>query len=289
MSGELARMAVARGDEVWAITRGERPVPEGVHALKADRHDDAALRQVVASAGMRWDMVVDCICYELDDMKQDISIFPDLVDQFVLISTDFVFDPFHRSFPQPEESDYYMTELYGGKKRLCELELINGDTGKMEWTILRPCHIYGPGSELGCLPNHSRDPQLIEKLRAGEKLELVGGGYLLQQPIFARDLAEIILSVICNEKAFSRICQVAGPDIVESREYYRIIADILGVGLSVKETLVDQFLADHWDLRSFICHRIYDLCSLRECGLKYPSTSIQDGLREHTESLLKGL
>ena len=32
----------------------------------------------------------------------------------------------------------------------------------MQWTILRPCHIYGPGSQLGCLPLHGRDPKLID-------------------------------------------------------------------------------------------------------------------------------
>ena len=287
VSGTLARTAIAAGHEVWVVTRGERPLPDGVHSLIADRHDDARFRQAIKSAGVHWSLAVDCICYEFEDVKQDIAVFRDLADQFVLVSTDFVFDPRHRQFPQPEESDYYLTDdSYGGKKLLCELELINADTGDMQWTVLRPCHIYGPGSELGCLPGHSRDTELIRKMKSGEKLELVGGGYFLQQPIFARDLAEITLSVIGNSNAFGKVFQTAGPDILESREYYRIIADVLGVTLKIGEVPVDRFLVDNPELKSFVCHRIYDLTRLRECGLAVPSTRIQQGLREHTESLL---
>ena len=287
VSGTLARMAVAEGHEVWTVTRGERPVPDGVIALTADRHDVAQFAEAIKSADARWDLVVDCIGYDPQDVRQDISVFRDLAKQFVFVSTDFVFNPFHRTFPQGETSDYYQTEGYGGKKRQCELELIDGDTGDMEWTILRPCHIYGPGSELGCLPMHSRDTELIDKIRAGVKLELVGGGYFLQQPILARDLAKTILSVTGNKKSFKRIFQTAGPDIVESREYYRIIAEILGVGLEIEELPVYKYLAENpGPMASFICHRIYDLNSLRDCGLSVPSTPIEVGLKEHVESLL---
>src|SRR5690348_18225223 len=50
---------------------------------------------------------------------------------------------------------YYGT-AYGGKKRQAELELINSQPSDMVWTIVRPCHIYGPGSQLGCLPLQDR-------------------------------------------------------------------------------------------------------------------------------------
>ena len=90
------------------------------------------------------------------------------------------------------------------------MALQEADTGKMGWTILRPCHIYGPGSQLGCLPEHGRDPQLINRLRMGEVLRLVGGGHFLQQPILARDLSETIISVVGNPAANQKN-SVAGP------------------------------------------------------------------------------
>lgn len=289
VSGAVARVAQAKGYQVWTITRGLRPPAPGAHSLIADRHDHKSMAEVVERQNMIWDMVVDCICYELDDMLQDIELFRNRARQFVFVSTDFVYEPDLRRFPQPEDTEHYVDDSlsYGGKKRLCELELINGDAGGMDWTILRPCHIYGPTSQLGCLPLHGRDPELINKLRNGKPLQLVGGGHFLQQPIFVDDLAETIISAAGNQAACGKIFNMAGPDVIESRQYYQIIADILKVSLTIEEIPVASYLAEKPDGRPFMCHRIYDLSRLRAAGLAVPSTSIEAGLRLHVEGLIR--
>lgn len=292
VSGAVAQRALAAGHAVWAVTRGQRPLPDGVTPLTVDRHDSDAMEAAVAGQQMVWDLVVDCICYDLPDIRQDVQFFRDRAVQFVLVSTDFVYDPLHRAFPQPEETDHLVTPedgfpAYGTKKRLCELELIEGDTGGLSWTIVRPCHIYGPTSELGCLPLHGRDPELIDKLRDGAPIQLVGAGRFLQQPILATDLADTVLSIAGNDNAGHRAFNTAGPDVIESWQYYQIIADVLGVDLSVAEVPVQSYLAEHPEHASFICHRIYDISPLRRAGLSVPSTPIQDGLRMHVEGLLE--
>jgi nucleoside-diphosphate-sugar epimerase len=291
VSGAVVRAALMKGFHVWTLTRGTRPLPHAVKQLIADRHDHAAMDAVVLKEEKVWDLVVDCICYDPADMRHDIELFRNRAKQFVFISTDFVYDPAFRCFPQPEETEYYAcagtagSPDYGHKKRLCELELINGDTGAMGWTVLRPCHIYGPTSQLGCLPMHGRDPELIKKLHDGNPLKLVGGGYFLQQPLFVDDLAETILSVIGNKRAVKQIFNVAGPDIIESRQYYQIVADILGVKLTVEEIPATKYLEENPGSRPFICHRIYDLKRLMEVGLHVPGTPVKQGLRLHVEGL----
>jgi nucleoside-diphosphate-sugar epimerase len=286
VSGAVARAALAAGHAVWAVTRGQRSLPPGVRALTADRHDATAMEAAVAGAGTTWDLVVDCICFDLPDIRQDIALFRDRAAQFVMVSTDFVYHPAHRRFPQPEEASRYEDTLdYGRNKRACELVLIE-EAGEMAWTVVRPCHIYGPTSELGCLPLHGRDPELIPKLRAGQPLGLVGGGYFLQQPILADDLAATIVSVAGNRSAHQQIFNTAGPDIIESREYYHIVAEVLGVELAVTEVPVDQTRAAHPEMAPFLTHRIYDLRKIKEAGLRVPATPITEGLRMHVESLL---
>ena len=291
VSGAVARAALAKQDNVWTVTRGLRPLPQGVKALTADRREPNALEAVVNSEDLRWDLVVDCICYDLPEIQQDIRLFRDKADRFVLVSTDFVYDPARRAFPQPAEAPYVTgaegSMDYGRKKRLCEGELISADTGDMAWTVVRPCHIYGPTSELGCLPLHGRDRELIDKLRRGEPLQLVGGGRFLQQPILADDLAETILSVAHAPDSGGRIFNTAGPDVVESWQYYQIVADVLGVDLTVEEIPIHSYLAENPGKTPFMCHRIYDLTPLADSGLSVPSTPIAEGLRLHVEGLLK--
>ncbi len=287
VSGTLARMALEQGHSVWAITRGQRPVADGVQAIVADRKERDAFANAVRAANVRWDLVVDCIGFQPDDARQDVEVLSDRADHLVFISTDFTFDPAHRRLPQSEETDHYATGGYGGDKRRCEEVLLNADAGDMVWTVLRPCHIYGPGSLLGCLPAHGRDAALVEKLRAGQALGLVGGGYFLQQPIFAPDLATLCLSCLGNANTHGHIFCAAGPDIVESRTYYQIIADHLGVELAVEELPVDAYLHDNPNSAPFLCHRIYDMRKLQQSGAAVPSTPLADGLRQHVDHLLR--
>jgi nucleoside-diphosphate-sugar epimerase len=223
-----------------------------------------------------------------DDSGGLFELFADGARQLVFISTDFVFDPARRRFPQPFDNPHFLTDdSYGARKRRCELEFIQGDTRDLQWTIFRPCHIYGAPSQLGCLPAAARDPQLLNKLRAGEPVRLVGGGHFLQQPILVTDLAGLVLSVIGNPLSHKKIYGAAGPDIVASREYYEIIAKTLGVPVRFEELPVAAAVQEHPEWRSFLCHRLYDLAPLRLDGLKVPNTPLAEGLAAHTEWRLR--
>jgi len=231
--------------------------------------------------------VIDCIGYDPEDAEQDVSCFRNRAKHIVFVSTDFVFDPAHRVFPQAEEAEFYATEGYGGKKRQCELVLSDADLGDTVWTAIRPPHIYGPGSKLGCLPLHGRDDEMIDRIRRGEALKLVGGGYFLQQPVLARDLAELLLSCAGNTNTHGQIFCAAGPDIIESRTYYDEIARVLDVDPApIEELDVQAHLAEKSGAAPFMCHRIYNLAKLEASGAKTPATPFVVGIREHVESMI---
>ena len=285
LSGTLARRAKEQGHEVWVTTRGQRPVPDGYHTLTVDRTDRAAFAQVIQSAGISWDGVFDCIGMTAADARQDLEVFSSLAGHLVFVSSDFVYDPAYRRFPQSEESDHYLTSGYGGDKRATEVEFLKAPPGVLAWTVLRPGHIYGPGSRLGCLPLHARDPELISHLKQGHPLALVGGGHFLQQPIFAPDLVDLMFACLDNPRAHKQIFCAAGPEAVESRRYYQILADELAVPLKVTEVAVEPYLLEHPEHLSFCCHRIYDLTKLKKAGLPVPSTTLESGLAVHLKSL----
>jgi nucleoside-diphosphate-sugar epimerase len=286
VSGALARLALAQGHRVQVVTRGQHPLPDGVSGLVADRHDAAAFEAAIAGAGQTWDVVVDCIGYEPSDLRQDVTVFRKRAGHFIFISTDFVYDPIQRKYPQPEDTQHFWQDGYGWKKRQCELELIEKDTSPMPWTIVRPCYVYGPGSQLGTLPYHRRDPQLIARLKAGEPVRLVGGGHFLQHPIFVDDLARVILSLAGDPRVFGQIFNAAGPDLVEAAEYFRIVARCLGVELMVEEVAVSEHLAAHPEDGPSCCNRYFDTAKLRQFGLYLPDTPLEVGLRRQVESML---
>ncbi|TVQ24495.1 MAG: NAD-dependent epimerase/dehydratase family protein [Spirochaetaceae bacterium] len=294
LSGTLVTAALHAGNSVYVVTRGQRPVPNGARALVADRHDSrafaAAVDEGLRQAGGRFDLVVDAIPFSPDDARQDVEAFGGRTGRLVFVSTDFVYDPLRRRFPQTEDGAEYVQHGYGGNKRKAEEVLLAAGTDDVPWVVLRPGHIYGPGSQLGCLPPLGRDPGLISRLRAGTPVELLGGGHFLQQPVFVGDLVRVILELgdAAPEPTVGNIMNVAGPEIIESVEYYRIVAEALGVDLKVDEIPVAAYARDNPDKASFICHRFYDLSRLAATGVQLPATRLADGLNTHVSALLDG-
>ena len=286
VSGEMARVALTAGHEVWALTRGQRPLPAGAIPLTADRHDAAAMERAIASAGTSWDLAAVCIGDGASDAQLDIALFRPRVGHLVFVSSDFVYAPAFRQVPQNEDNTHYVGEGNSrwGKVQY-ERQLRQADTGSMRWTIVRPCHIYGPGSELGCLPAHGRDPQLLHRLRSGEALQLVGGGLFLQQPIFVTDLVRTMLSCAGNAATHRQFFNLAGPAAVESRTYYEIIAESLNVPLRVEAVPVEPFLAANPAAASFLCHRVYSLKKLADLGVSVPATPLATGLQQQVRWL----
>jgi nucleoside-diphosphate-sugar epimerase len=251
----------------------------------ADRDDRATFANAVNTHRAEWDLTVDCIGMTRAHAEQDVELWSGRTGRLVFISTDFVYDPRNRKIPQTESDAVYTAIGYGGAKREAEMVLIGTDPARLAWTVLRPSHIYGPGSLLGCLPLHSRDPELLGRLQKGEALSLLNGGRLIQHPIFAPDLARTILSVPKASEVSGRIFNVAGPDSAESRLYYEIIADSIGVMLTIKSVDVEEFLKTNPGREPFCCDRVYDLTALTKSGLVVPSTSLRDGLRQHVQAL----
>ncbi|MEI8386028.1 MAG: NAD-dependent epimerase/dehydratase family protein [Verrucomicrobiota bacterium] len=285
LSGTLARVAASLGHAVTVVTRGQRPVPAGVEAVMVDRTDRAGFARCIAGLDTRWDLVADAICFTPDDAIQDVEVFAGRTDRLVMVSTDFVYDPNQRKIPQTEHAETYALSDYGGLKRQAEVVLEQTSTKVLPWTILRPSHIYGPGSLPGCLPLHGRDPELVGHILAGRPLRLVGGGVFLQHPIFAPDLAETILSAAVNPAATGRTFNVAGPEVIESRAYYRVLAALLGREVIIEDVPANGFLASDPDKAPFCCDRVYDLTALRSAGINLPATRLEDGLQRQLETL----
>lgn len=283
VSGAVAAAAYRRGHDVWVLTRGERPVPDGVVPITADRHDSQRVEHLVHEQGVYWDAVIDCIGFVEADARQDADVFGPYTDHLIFVSTDFVYRPGHRSYPQAEFAETYNDQGYGASKRRCEKVLIEADTAPV--TIFRPCHIYGPGSKLGCLPTHGRDARLIERIIAREPLRLVGGGWFLQQPIYVGDLARVLVEAAGAESTFGRLANVAGPDVVPSRRYYEYIGAALDREVIVSEIPVDEYLAAHPESVNFLDHRVYNRAAVEDMRLPVPSTPLADGLARQVRYL----
>lgn len=283
----LCRHALDRGHEVWSVTRGLREGIPGVHRVVADRNDADGLKKALEKENTAFDAVLDCICFNAAQAEVDLQVLSRFSRRIIVISTDSVYHPHHKTVPQDENGEAYMQDGgYGDLKRQME-QAFEADGGKrMAYTIFRPGHIFGAGSEIGCFPEHSRQPDLLAHMRAEKPLGLVGGGEYLIHPIYVEDLVRVMLDSIENEKTFNQIFCIGGPEIIKNRAYYEIMAAILGVSAKI-ETIEDEgYLAAHPQYSGHLCQRAYTLEKLAKTGIRLPDTPVYDGLKKHMDALI---
>lgn len=306
LSGKLATLAKETYD-VWALTRGNRPLKEGITPLIADRNDKESFRTAILNAGVTWDVVFDCIAMNEEHAKQDLDVLSQVSNRLIVISTDSVYDSSHKMTPQKEdgyfmeEDDDFHHQSYAVNKRKMEkvfldyfeklrTGFVTSDSKhtpykKFSVTIFRPGHIYGPGFLLGCYPEHSRQATLPNLILSGKPIALVAGGIYVTQPIFVEDLATTMLDCVDKEASFNEIFCIGGPEAIENRIYYEILGNLLGKPITIHELPLTGYVKNHPEYAGHLCHRIYDLSKLKAANVKLPSTPLKQGLRIHLESL----
>ena len=285
LSGRVTAQALAAGHEVWVLNRGSKPVPEGVHALTADRQDGAAVQAALACAGVTWDAVLDCICMNAAHARQDLTLLTGYTSRLIVVSTDSVYHPAHKTVPQDENAPAYMADGgYGAHKRQMEEAFLAADT-PIRWTLFRPGHIFGEGFLPGCFPEQSRQRTLLDHMRGDKPLRLVGGGQYLIHPIYVDDLARVMLEAICNPATQNEIFCIGGPDVVTNAAYYRILGRILGHEAVIEAIPEEGYLDAHPECSGHLCHRAYSLEKLRRTGIPLPDTTLEEGLRRQVDWL----
>ena len=88
ISAACVSRALDEGFEVTVFNRGrttDRTVPDGVHVLKGDARDAAAVRDVVRKRG--FDSVVNFLIWTTDQVRSDIEMFAGQTGQYVFISS----------------------------------------------------------------------------------------------------------------------------------------------------------------------------------------------------------
>ncbi len=139
-----AAEAVRRGHQLTIVTRGEprRRIPPEVRQLRADVHDAAGLRGVLA--GGNYDAVVNWVGFTLAQLDGHPELFAGRAGQYVFISTCSVFARPVPQLPVTESSPRRQPVFgYARDKIACEEFLTSAyRAGGLPLTIVRPFHTY---------------------------------------------------------------------------------------------------------------------------------------------------
>lgn len=224
---------------VYAITRGHKPVPPGVTALKADRNDSQALRSALDN--ITTDVVIDFLGFTPEDMQIDIDAFAGRTDQLIFISSATVYATPHRFIPITEEHPLGNAfSGYAQNKQSCE-EFLRRQSA-VPVTILRPSHTYSKK----WLPNtvSSAGYTLVDRLERNLPVFVPGKGDTPWTLTSTTDFAKAIVGLVGNQSAIGETFHATSEEHLTWKEIYELTAEAAETGKpDIVEVPVD-FICD---------------------------------------------
>ncbi|HYC60258.1 MAG TPA: NAD(P)H-binding protein [Thermoanaerobaculia bacterium] len=90
----------------------------------------------------------------------------------------------------------------------------------LDWTIVRPGNVYGPGDEVISL--------ILKMVRMLPAVPVIDNGEQQFQPLWHEDLAKLLAAVVERDDQTRAVLEAAGPDITTMNDLVRRFAEITG-------------------------------------------------------------
>ena len=220
--------------EVWLINRGNRKnvVPEGVHQIIADIHDEAAVAEQIKD--LTFDTVCEFIGFTVEQVERDYRLFKDKTRQYIYISSASAYHKPAASYIVNEGTTLANPHWqYSRDKITCEEFLMKKYREEgFPVTIVRPSHTYDERNiPLGV---HGKNGfwQVIKRMMAGKPVIIQGDGSSLWTLTFNTDFAIGFTGLMGNRHAIGEAFQITGDETLTWNQIYATIADALGVKLN---------------------------------------------------------
>ena len=233
ISSACSELAVARGHELVILNRSiskKHIIPEAAVLLKSDIH--AGISHLSGMlANQHFDAIVDFIAYTVEDIERDLSLFRDMAEQFVFISS--------ASAYQKPPKNYVITEMtplenpywqYSRDKIACEKRLVEAyaEDG-IPITIVRPSLTYGPSQIPFCVGSWQHPWTIIDRMIRGKKVIIPGDGTSLWVLTWNSDFAKGLVGLLGNPKARGETFQITSDEVLTWDQIYLEAYNALGI------------------------------------------------------------
>ena len=234
ISSEITNLLAHTDHELYLLNRGSKPkkVPEGVQQIICDINDEALAQQVLST--YRFDVVVDFIAFEMDQVIRDVRIFQEKTKQYVFISS--------ASAYQKPIVDPYITEgtslsnpywQYSRNKIACENYLMQQYRDvAFPVTIVRPSHTYNTPSIPLALHGGNGAWSTIKRMMEGKPVIIPGDGTSLWTMTHSKDFAKGFVGLLGNAHAIGQCVHITNEEHLTWNQVYQILATKLDVTLN---------------------------------------------------------
>ena len=234
ISSAITAQLAAEGEwDLTLLNRGNRNagLPESVHVLQADIHDEAAVERLLE--GTRWDCVCDFIGFVPAHVERDWRLFRGRTKQYIFISSA---SAYQKPLPSP-----FITEgtplvnpywQYSREKIACEEFLMEKlRTEGFPVTIVRPSHTYDDRKVPVGVHGDKGSWQVLKRMLEGKPVIIQGDGTSLWTLTHNTDFAKGFIGLMGNPHAVGNAFHITSDEALTWNQIYQVIADALGVEL----------------------------------------------------------
>ena len=219
--------------EVWVMNRGNREsdLPEGVHQIIADIHDEADVQEKIKD--MKFDTVCEFIGFHVEDVQRDYRLFAGKTNQYIYISSASAYHKPAASYVITEGTTLSNPYWQYSRDKIASEEFLMEKYRKEGFpvTIVRPSHTYDERNiPLGV---HGKNGywQVIKRMLDGKPVIIQGDGSSLWTLTFNEDFATGFVGLMGNRHAIGEAFHITGDETLTWNQIYQTIADALGVQL----------------------------------------------------------
>lgn len=231
-----------RGHDVTVFCRGETPNPfrDAVQVLQGNRFETETFTERMGEATV--DAVIDLVCFSAEHARSDLRAFRD-AEHLVYVSSTMVHEGPLEDLPLDESATPHPTHFYGQGKRAAEEIFLDAYRSEgFPVTVVRPNHIWGPGSPV---PRQlSTSGGWIHRVLEGKPILVTCGGQVLSNHCHAEDAGVALSGLLGRESTHGEIYNLCG-DSMTWYEYHDTVAKTLGREVEQVDAPVD-FLVKAW-------------------------------------------
>ncbi|MDR0976634.1 MAG: SDR family oxidoreductase [Prevotellaceae bacterium] len=294
ISTDVVAWAQQKGWDITLLNRGTKALPEGMHHIPADIHNEEATEK--ALAGKCFDVVAQFIGFTPEDAARDIRLFGGRTKQYIYISS--------ASAYQKPPVDYLITESTPlcnpyweySRNKIASEEVLTAAyrTAGFPITIVRPSHTYDGTKPPFPIQGDNGAWQVVKRILEEKPVIIHGDGTSLWTLTHAKDFAKGFVGLMGNPHAIGDVFHITTDESLTWNQIYEIVADTAGKPLHALHVSSD-FLSMNggsYDLRGELLGDksysvVFDNSKVKRLVPEFVcTTSMADGLRGCTRHLL---
>lgn len=230
ISTAVSKLALKQNVDLYLLNRGTHSDPslKGAKFIRGDINNIKEVKELIKN--MSFDVVVDWIAYNVEQVERDYSLFNGKTKQYIFISSASAYVKPIPSYPITEKTplgNKYWE--YSENKKLCEEYLKTVDSKDFNVTIIRPSHTYNDQKIIAAIKSWGHPYTLIDRILKGKKIIVPGNGTSLWTLTYNEDFAEAFVEVLGNKKTYGESYHITSDFVYTWDNIHKILYKALDV------------------------------------------------------------